>query len=729
MLDSSDERNPSRYGSSMDTDRISISNEDRFIIPDDKKGKLRSRIDLRYINNICILKPNIFILFLIFLLISLVSNSVALPSGTINPGDLLLPNGQHYTGWANYYTQGDYTGCQAGDVTVSNWGFTATSCAGCSEGGTGSGTLHVDVTPTASTRYNVFLIFNVNGNPYRVLVSPILTATQSISVPVTWPCTGQSSVTIGGPGTTCGTNSPIVKYEQNDVRGGPLQKCDPFTGVCGKVSDNDANSYEWSDIVNAGSKCSCLGTRSLTLFSSTASYTQLCAANADGTKTISFTQTVTGGSSPYYYSWDWDNDGTFESGESTSPTAIHDFAPGTYTVGYEVRGNGGCTYKRTVPITVYAPLSTAVAYTQPCTMTGSMKTISFTQTVTGGISPYHYSWDWNNDGTFESGESTSPTVTHDFAPGTYTIGYQVRDSTTTTSCTYIGTVSITVYATLSATMGYTQPCALTGGMKAVLFTSTPTGGSSGYTYSWDWENDGTYEITDSASNTATQNFAPGTSTVGWRVKDSAGCTYTETTSVTVYGGLSATVDYTQPCTLTGGMKAVLFTSTPTGGSSGYTYSWDWENDGTYEITDSASNTATQNFAPGTSTVGWRVKDGAECTYTDTIDVIVNDVPKVTTLTPDKTICVNQKISLTGTATNAGSVLWSINGPGGLSPLNQYTTEFTPTPVPGVESTTTTVTFTAYGIDPCSYLSDSKSLTITVYQIPDVTITVNVPSQA
>lgn len=113
---------------------------------------------------------------------------------------------------------------------------------------------------------------------------------------------------------------------------------------------------------------------------------------------------ATGGREPYSYSWDFENDGVFD---STAQTPFH-----TYTVTSVARvrvqdasGNEANGYR-----TILVNGDTGGSVVQPLVAMFGMDKVAgpvplevkFTGFASGGTPPYAYSWDFDNDGTIDS---------------------------------------------------------------------------------------------------------------------------------------------------------------------------------------------------------------------------------------------------------------------------------------------------------------------------------------
>jgi PKD repeat protein len=200
-------------------------------------------------------------------------------------------------------------------------------------------------------------------------------------------------------------------------------------------------------------------------------------ANADASETIilegdtvDFTGSATGGATPY--TWDWDFD---DSGSSTDQNPSHTFTTqGTYDVVLTVTDDCVDTDTDTVTITVNPPVS--VDANGP--YTGDIcDPVQFTGSVTGGIPPYTYDWDFG-----DSGSSTDQNPSHQYnSDGGYTATFTVTDGTMDSDS---DTAGVTISATpLVASAGGPYDGYI--GVP-VSFYGGATGGCTPYTYSWDF---------------------------------------------------------------------------------------------------------------------------------------------------------------------------------------------------------------------------------------------------
>jgi PKD repeat protein len=156
---------------------------------------------------------------------------------------------------------------------------------------------------------------------------------------------------------------------------------------------------------------------------------------------FTFTDATTGGTPPYTYSWDFNNDGLSES-TLKSPTYVY-MSAGTYTVVQTVTDSSLAgtvnTETKTGCIVIYAPLAAAFS-ASPTEGVNGRTVFTFTDQSTGGKGPYSYQWQFGDSNT-----STLQNPTHVYASaGTYTVTLTVTESLSTSN-TLTKTAYISVY--------------------------------------------------------------------------------------------------------------------------------------------------------------------------------------------------------------------------------------------------------------------------------------------
>ncbi|MGE0086802.1 MAG: PKD domain-containing protein [Desulfococcaceae bacterium] len=234
------------------------------------------------------------------------------------------------------------------------------------------------------------------------------------------------------------------------------------------------------------------------------------------------------------------------------------------------------------------------------------------------------------------------------------------------------------------------------------------------TMSWDFNNDGTADVTGSpvTAEVTYAYTAAGTYTGIVTITDGTCTWYEEVDEVTV--NCDVTANFTaNPSSITlPATPTVTFTNTSTGGTDTTTYAWDFNNDGTTDDTTTgteAPDTYTYPSTPGTYTAKMTATGTGGCTTVKTVSITVNsqppvNVPSVTAaFSADKTSAkVSETVKFTDASTASYCTLssWSWTFGDGASstvqnPEHAYTT-------PGVY----TVTLTAS----CSGASDTETRT-------------------
>lgn len=289
----------------------------------------------------------------------------------------------------------------------------------------------------------------------------------------------------------------------------------------------------------------------------------------------SITATPSGGSgSGYTYSW------TNQPPTIVLPNIVN-LCPNQYIV--TVTDGNGCRAKDTVVITEPTPLVTTVTHTD-LTCNGTCNGTAVV-TASGGTTPYAYSWSPG----MHSGDTLTGLCAGSWTP-------VVTDAKGCTSSP--GSVTIAQPAAITTPVTVTN--ASCNGSCNGSATTTPTGGTGSYTYSW---SPGT--ITGQGTPTVT-NLCAGSYVL--TVTDSLGCVRNQNITLVDPPILSANTTSMNP-TCTNSCNGSV-TATPVGGTAGYTYSW----------TPGGGTGATMNsLCPGLYTV--IVTDTHSCKDTQSVTVI------------------------------------------------------------------------------------------------------------
>ena len=284
-----------------------------------------------------------------------------------------------------------------------------------------------------------------------------------------------------------------------------------------------------------------------------------------GTSDGAASVTVSGGTSPYTYSW--------SNGGNTA--TITGLTGGTYSV--TVTDANSCLGNTSVTLTTSgAPTLTITTTDASCSATNGTASVF----VNGGTTPYTYLW---NDP-----DSQNTSIATGLASGNYTV--TVTDGT---GCIAISSAFVGMSGTgptLSIISTDVSCFGETDGSAAV----SPSGGTSPYTYLW-----------STGSNAAIITNLPA-GTYSLQVTDNIGCTTNGVVTITEPSEIITIYTTVDPsCGNSDGVASLL----ATGGTSPYAYQWD----------NGAGNQTTQTatgLAAGTFLV--TVSDGVGCTDVVTV---------------------------------------------------------------------------------------------------------------
>src|SRR6266487_3710770 len=366
---------------------------------------------------------------------------------------------------------------------------------------------------------------------------------------------------------------------------------------------------------------------------------------------ISFTASASGGTTPYSFSWSF-GDGTANvAGGATNPnTQSHTYATkGTFSVKVNVTDTNNVLASTSTSISITGTPLTVTFTTAPTT--GTVNTaVSFTATAAGDTPPYTFSWSFGDGSANISGGSTNPnTQSHTYtAKGTFTVHVNVTDNN---GVKQTASSDITI-APLSLAVVFNSPPTTGTVNTALSFTPTASGGTTPYSFSRSF-GDGTANVSGGAANPNTQSHTyavKGTFTVQVNVTDTNAKLATMTTSITI-APLTLALVFDSPPTTGGVATPISFTVTASGGTTPYSFSWNF-GDGTANVAGGAANPNTQSHtyaAGGTFTVNVNVTDTNAKLASASSSITITSGLSVTFTTAPTTGTVGTSVSFTATA--------------------------------------------------------------------------------
>ncbi|MBI2271326.1 MAG: gliding motility-associated C-terminal domain-containing protein [Bacteroidetes bacterium] len=401
-------------------------------------------------------------------------------------------------------------------------------------------------------------------------------------------------------------------------------------GATTSLAGNLVSGIQYAVTIKDANNCSVIDT--ITVFNKgplkiTTSSTETCGSTNSGSATV----LPTGGNTPYSYLW---NPGTIN-----SQTLVGLAAGTAYTV--TVTDGNGCTMTSSVTI------NSSPALVLDKTVTGCMNNAAIDLSVSGGTTPYIYSW---------LGGQTTEDVSG-LSPNTYNV--TVWDAN---NCFDTLSVIVPVIPCQPSVM-VTGDSVCPGGCK--LLSAVVSQGKPPFTYLWN----------PGASTGTTLNVCSGTSQVYTvTITDISGATSTDTALVAFR---PQPVINVAPATICAGASAVL---TANGAS---TYVWA-PSSGLSSTSGSSVNA--NPFVTTTYTVTG--SDSKGCVAVTTVNLTVNSLPVINV--SNAAVCMGSAATLTA----AGAVTYTWAPPAGLSATTGAVVSATPL-------TSTTYTVTGTNADGCS----------------------------
>ena len=355
-------------------------------------------------------------------------------------------------------------------------------------------------------------------------------------------CTAVTSITITQPAPlvltpdviqpTCGgasTGSAYMSYA-----GGT----EPMTFIWsnGPTTQPDPNLFDGTYGITTTDAHGCTASSSITIAAPTSMVITATITNATCNQSNGgITASVTGGATPYSFAWN-----TVPAQNTASATGL---AAASYIV--TVTDNNHCTASASFAVS-QPPTGMTAHLTVTNVLCFGQSTGAIATTASGGSPPYSYSWS----------NGASSVGINNIAAGVYSVS--LSDNT---GCGFVLDTTITQpAAALSATINETDVKCF--GQATGIATATATGGTAGYTYNW---NTVPVQTSSAINNVIAGNYLI-------TVTDANQCTFTTSTTIHQPAAPLAVTETHVNVLCFGGNNGSA-TSAVTGGTTGYTYSW------------------------------------------------------------------------------------------------------------------------------------------------------------
>ncbi len=236
---------------------------------------------------------------------------------------------------------------------------------------------------------------------------------------------------------------------------------------------------------------------------------------------VILTGSISGGSAPYTYWWDFAGAG---GSPLEDPGAFTFTTPGTYPIVFWVQDNLGTVTYDTVTVTVDNSLKAAIdtPVSDDTIATGGY--VNFTGTASGGTAPYTYWW------TLGSALEDPGSIPF-YSAGTYSIIFYVQDSIGAVASDSVSVTVIQPEDDLSAAIDTPSPALTITAGNSVNFTGSVSGGAAPYIYWWDFAGAGGSPLEDPGDIIFS---TPGVYTIVYYVQDSLNKVASDTVSVEIF---------------------------------------------------------------------------------------------------------------------------------------------------------------------------------------------------
>lgn len=418
----------------------------------------------------------------------------------------------------------------------------------------------------------------------------------------------------------------------------------------------------------------CTSTSSVTLTQPALLTGNLTANNitCNGFDNGSINTSVSGGTSPYSFSW--------SNGQNTQNIAS--LSAGNYSLA--ITDNNGCTLNLNTTITEPAALSANIAITSFSTGAYDVSCFGASDAAiivntTGGTTPYSYLW---NNGTVTQS-------LNNISAGNYSV--TVSDNN---GCTANDNITLSEPPAVAVTTSVINHVSCYNGNDGSA-TASATGGNAPYSFVW-----------SSGQSTATaSNLQAGTHSV--TVADATGCSVSQNITLTQPAALMVAVSAgTSICI----GQTTQLNAMPSGGTAPYVYNWT-ASPADASLVASQQNPTVSPFVTTTYIVS--ITDDNGCVViSDPVTVVVQPSLSVSLSANPAGVCPGASAVITCTATGGdGNYSCTVNG----TPINYYA-PYTATPA-------ATMYYVFRISDGCGTQPVSDSVLITVFPAPVVNFSV------
>ena len=339
---------------------------------------------------------------------------------------------------------------------------------------------------------------------------------------------------------------------------------------------------------------------------------------------------------------------TFQSDEITIiPDESNYWQSGVLLISIKAADNNANTTEKDFTYTVQ-PATAALPRAFPSTGFAPLS-VSFTPFNTTSTAISLFEWDFDNDDNFDVSETVGRNQTRTFSvPGTYPVTLKVTDAEGNVT---EGTVDVIVQnkppevsATASPSNGSSP--------LTVMFSSNAQDVEGVALYEWDFEGDGTFDLTDATASTATHTYSTeGKFQPVLKVKDSLGAEtiYSfDDIEVQVNPQNYPTVELSSsPQTGDAPLASNLTATTSAVGIRTITkWEWDFDGDGTYDETTTVDNVSHTYTSAGNFYTRVRVTDSDNQSSEDVIKVTVRLNGSLSRSVDTIDTALNEKVTIT-----------------------------------------------------------------------------------